>query len=169
MRPIFLLRALAALRPLVPQASIRPQGDAALASHGVGPCRKPAAWCVAGRRHGKAPRLHLHTADTFWRRAAGLFLHRSLGPHEGLWLRPCRAIHTVGMWRAIDVVFLDRQGNVVKTVHGMRPNRIACCWRAHSVVELPAHYCRRHACYSLALRIAMATRASAAESVSMPG
>jgi len=78
------------------------------------------------------------------------------------------------MRRTIDAVFLDRQGNVVKTVHGMRPNRVACCWRAHSVVELPAHYCRRHVCYVLALRralrIAMATRAAfAAETASTPG
>lgn len=120
-----------------------------------GGCGKRFVQHHAGRRHGTVVPLRLRTAASFWRRAAGLFLFRRMGLHEGLWLRPCRAVHTVGMGRAIDVVFLDRQGLVVKTVHALPPNRAAGCMRAHSVVELPAFYCRRYVHYPAALRRAM--------------
>ncbi|WP_397473247.1 DUF192 domain-containing protein [Pusillimonas sp.] len=111
-----------------------------------------AGYCVAGRGHSTAPPLRLRIATSFWARAKGLLLQRYSGHDEGLWLRPCRAIHTAGMRRAIDVVFLDRQHTVIRVVHNLRPYRAAWCWRAYSVVELPAHYCRRHRYYSAAIR-----------------
>ncbi|WP_083851201.1 DUF192 domain-containing protein [Pusillimonas noertemannii] len=121
----------------------------------TGRCGQRIAYHCVGRRHGTLVPLRLRLAGSFWRRAAGLFLFGRMGLHEGLWLRPCRAVHTVGMGRAIDVVFLDRQGVVMKTVHALPPNRVAWCMRAHSVVELPAFYCSRHAHYPAALRRAM--------------
>lgn len=121
----------------------------------AGLCGKRSAHHHAGRLFGSAPPLRLRLAASFWQRAAGLFLCRDAGPHEGLWLRPCRAVHTLGMGRTIDVLFLDRQGRILKTVHALRPNRAAWCPGAHSVVELPAHYCRRHGHYDAALRRAM--------------
>ncbi len=120
-----------------------------------GGCGKRFVQHHVGRRHGTAAPLRLRLAPSFWRRAAGLFLFRGMGPHEGLWLRPCRAVHTMGMRGAIDLVFLDRHGVVVKTVHALPPNRLAWCMRAHSVVELPPFYCRRHVHYPAALRRAM--------------
>lgn len=118
-----------------------------------------AEYCVAGRGHSTVPALRLRVAASFWQRAQGLLLLRCPGRHDGLWLRPCRAIHTVGMRRAIDVVFLDRHHRIVRVVHNMRPYRAAWCWRAYSVVELPALYCRRHKYYPAAIR--RATRAVA--------
>lgn len=116
-------------------------------------CRR-FAYLVAGRRHGSALPLHLHVASTQWSRALGLFRFPRLGRNEGLWLRPCKAIHTIGMRRPIDVIFLDRNRKVVKAVQGLAPNRIAWCFSAYSVVELPAGYCRnRH--YQAAIRRAL--------------
>lgn len=102
------------------------------------------------------PPLRLYLAASFWQRAAGLFLYPQCEADGGLWLRPCRAIHTVGLGRAIDVVFLDRQGRVLKTVQALRPYRLAWCWRAYSVVELPAHYCCINKYYRASLRRAIA-------------
>lgn len=100
--------------------------------------------------------LRLHLAASFLQRAAGLFLLGRLAPNEGLWIRPCHSIHTFGLGYPIDVVFLDVHGRVLKTVHALHPNRVAWCRRAWSVVELPAHYCRRHRNYQTVLRQAMA-------------
>lgn len=121
----------------------------------TGRCGRRAVHHYFGRRHGSVPPLRLRLAASFWRRAAGLFLLRDMGPHEGLWLRPCSAVHTFGMRRAIDVVFMDRRGRILKTVHALHPNRAAWCEGADSVVELPAFYCRRHGRYDAALRRAM--------------
>jgi uncharacterized protein len=53
-------------------------------------------------------------------------------------LRPCRWIHTVGMHFAIDVAYLDDDGQVIKTLH-MHRNRIGVpVWRGRCVVEAEA-------------------------------
>src|SRR3546814_8041740 len=64
------------------------------------------------------------------------------GPgHDGLLIRPCRAIHTLGLRRPIDVVFLDERGRVLRCHHNLAPNRVAGVWRARMVVELPGGSC----------------------------
>lgn len=60
------------------------------------------------------------------------------GPGDGLWIVPCRAIHTIGMAWPIDVVFVDKRGRVLRIVPALRPGRGACCWRAWGVLELAA-------------------------------
>lgn len=110
------------------------------------------AYCVAGRGHSSTPPLRLSIAASFLSRATGLLLDRYPAAHHGLWLKPCRAVHTVGMRRPIDVVFLDRHLTVLHVVHSLQPNRAAWCWGAYSAVELPAQYCRRHPHFAAALK-----------------
>jgi uncharacterized membrane protein (UPF0127 family) len=57
---------------------------------------------------------------------------------EGLWIVPCEAIHTFGMQTSIDAVFIDRNKRVRKLRSNLKPNRIAICITAHSIIELPA-------------------------------
>src|SRR5579883_1571501 len=71
-------------------------------------------------------------------RRKGLLGCESLPPGEGLWIRPCEGIHTIGMKFAIDVIYLDRARRVRKVVRNVRPWRFSVCLRAHSVLELPA-------------------------------
>lgn len=53
-------------------------------------------------------------------------------------LRPCRWVHTIGMKFAIDVAFLDSDGNVVKTMQ-MKQGRVGVpVWRANLVIEAQA-------------------------------
>lgn len=113
------------------------------------------AFCHAGSRHSPSSPLRLFLARSFWQRAAGLFGHGRLGPQQGLWIKPCKAVHTVGLGYAIDIVFIGPQGKVLKTVHALKPNRVAWCLAAHSVVELPAFYCRSRPHYQASLRQAM--------------
>lgn len=54
----------------------------------------------------------------------------------GLWIDPCRAIHTVGMRFPIDVAFIDCHGKVQLLLRNMQPGRFAFCFRAVSVIEL---------------------------------
>jgi uncharacterized membrane protein (UPF0127 family) len=77
-------------------------------------------------------------ADTSRKRRTGLLKHQRLPEGEGLWIAPCEAVHTIGMKFPIDVLFLDRRKKVLKVRKDMPPVRLAMCWRAHSVLELPA-------------------------------
>lgn len=53
-------------------------------------------------------------------------------------LRPCRWVHTVGMRFPIDVAYLDRNGNVLKTIR-MRQHRVGVpVWHATTVIEAEA-------------------------------
>ncbi len=90
--------------------------------------------------------LHLATnlavAQTHWTRLRGL-----LGTKEndfrngaGLWIRPCRGVHTLAMRFPIDVVYLDRSGMVVHLEPNLQPWRFAPVrLQAASVLELPVH------------------------------
>ena len=77
-------------------------------------------------------------ADTALARIRGLLGRRDLARGEGLLLRPASSIHMAFMRFAIDAVFLDRDGRVLKVAHDLRPWRMAAARRANAVVELPS-------------------------------
>ncbi len=79
------------------------------------------------------------TADTPWRRFMGLMGRRELPDGSGLYLRPCSSIHMFFMRIAIDAVFLDKDGVVVRIYPSLRPWRVTRVVRkAKSCIELPA-------------------------------
>lgn len=81
----------------------------------------------------------VRVADGWWERFAGLIPHKVVEPDQGLWFRDCWAIHTLLMRARIDVIFLDDQERVVRTVARVNRNRPAvACLGARSVVELGA-------------------------------
>ncbi|MBC8166447.1 MAG: DUF192 domain-containing protein [Bryobacteraceae bacterium] len=77
-------------------------------------------------------------ADTNAKRRTGLLKHTSLLPGQGLLIVPCEGIHTWGMKFDIDVLFLSKKLKIVGIRKNMGRRRIAFCWWAHSVLELPA-------------------------------
>lgn len=85
----------------------------------------------------------VHRADTFAARARGLLGRPSPGPGEGVLFPGCRCIHTIGMVYAIDLVFLNRQGVIVRIDHCLKPFRLRSCRRADSSLELAGGEARR--------------------------
>jgi uncharacterized membrane protein (UPF0127 family) len=78
-------------------------------------------------------------ASTHAERAVGLLSRSCLEAGEGLWIVPCRGVHTWGMRFSIDVVALDEAGLVVDHVSEMRPWRMRLPRRGTAgVLELPA-------------------------------
>ena len=78
-------------------------------------------------------------AESHWARFMGLMGRRGLPEGGGMLITPCSSVQTTLMRFAIDVVFLDRDGQVVKLVEKLKPYRGAFGGRgAHSVLELPA-------------------------------
>ncbi len=81
----------------------------------------------------------LRAAEGPLERTIGLLGRRQLDAGEGLILRRCGAIHTIGMRFAIDVVFLDAQWRVVNAVSAVPPNRpLVLCPGARTTIELGA-------------------------------
>ena len=79
-------------------------------------------------------------ADRLTSRICGLLGRGSLAPDEGMVLVPCDSVHTFFMRFAIDVLFLDRNRTVVRTVENLKPNRLSpLVWKAFLAVELPAN------------------------------
>jgi uncharacterized membrane protein (UPF0127 family) len=82
----------------------------------------------------------LALADTHWSRLRGLVgaSPGDFGNGWGLWIVPCRGVHTLAMRFPIDVVYLDRDGTVVHISENLKPWRFArVCIEAASVLELP--------------------------------
>jgi uncharacterized protein len=89
-------------------------------------------------RTRSAVALEVDVAASRATRRRGLLGRESLGSTEGLLLSPCKAVHTVGMRFPIDVIFIDRDGRVVRIVPALAPWRIAMSARAKAVIELAA-------------------------------
>jgi outer membrane protein OmpA-like peptidoglycan-associated protein/uncharacterized membrane protein (UPF0127 family) len=67
--------------------------------------------------------LRVRRAANFISRFCGLMLRGPLAPDAGLLLTGCPSVHTAFMRYAIDVVYLDAQGQVLKCVPHLRPWR----------------------------------------------
>jgi uncharacterized membrane protein (UPF0127 family) len=71
-------------------------------------------------------------------RRRGLLGRDSLAPDAAIFIRPCVAVHTVGMGFPIDVAFVDARGRVVRLVHDLRPWRLAAAIGGCAVIEFAA-------------------------------
>jgi uncharacterized membrane protein (UPF0127 family) len=81
----------------------------------------------------------VETARTPLERTRGLLGTAKLPRGGGLWIVPCRTIHSIGMRYEFDVLFIDREGRVVGMHPRFRRNRISrTFWSARGVLELPA-------------------------------
>jgi uncharacterized membrane protein (UPF0127 family) len=80
-------------------------------------------------------------ADSHWTRLRGLLGMPASDFRNGraLWITPCRGVHTLGMAFPIDVVYLDRDHQVVHLEVALRPWRFGPVrLEATSVLELPS-------------------------------
>ena len=88
---------------------------------------------------GRVVVVRLELAKSLWKQTVGLLGRRRFPADTGLWLEPCNSIHTMGMQFAIDVLFLDASGYLLRAVRDLKPWRICWpVWRARVVVEIPA-------------------------------
>jgi len=81
---------------------------------------------------------NLTVAGTAFSRMRGLLGKTFLPAGDGLWIKPCKGVHTFGMKFPIDVVFLDKGNIVIATIRELSPNRLTpLFFKASSVLELP--------------------------------
>jgi uncharacterized protein len=88
---------------------------------------------------GRVVVARMEVARSLWKQTIGLLGRKELPADGGMWLEPCNSIHTFGMQFAIDVLFLDRAGEVLRAIRDVKPWRVCLpVWGARAVVELPA-------------------------------
>jgi uncharacterized membrane protein (UPF0127 family) len=87
---------------------------------------------------GRVIVARLELARSVWKQTIGLLGRRQLAADAGMWLEPCNSIHTFGMQFAIDVLFLDSSGRLLRAMDGVKPWRICwTVWKARAIVEIP--------------------------------
>lgn len=89
--------------------------------------------------------LRVHEARTWRARRDGLARLEGLPPDLGLWIAPCRSIHTFGMAFPIDLIWLDRQDRILAVEPGVGRRRVRARRGARSVIEVAGGHGERFA------------------------
>jgi len=93
---------------------------------------------IINERNGSVVSQQTRYANTWMKRLVGLLSEKTMKSGDGLWILPCRSIHTIGMRFPIDVVFLDQNNRVKKLGKAIRPFRFCSAMKGtKSVLELP--------------------------------
>ena len=78
-------------------------------------------------------------ANTFLKRFKGLMFSKELPDENSLLIVPCNEIHTFNMKYSIDVLYLDKNNNILHIDEEMKPGKVGKhVKKAVSVVELPS-------------------------------
>ena len=88
----------------------------------------------------------LAIARTHWSRFRGLMATDAsrFRSGQGLWIVPCRGVHTIAMRFPIDAVYLDREKIVIHIEQDLQPWRLSAIRAsAFSVLEVPAGMIRK--------------------------
>jgi hypothetical protein len=104
--------------------------------------RLPHVFALRASPAGGMLATHASLAGDSASRRRGLLDRDGLASGEALVIAPTQGIHTFGMRFAIDVVFADRHGRVVRIAEAVPPSRIRLAWRGFAAIELAAGACR---------------------------
>lgn len=89
------------------------------------------------KRNGEVLIPRVSIATGFFHRFMGLMGKKDLKKDEALCFPRCNSIHTFFMRFPIDVVFLDRNGVVLKVVSGLKPWRLLLpVLKAKHIIEM---------------------------------
>ena len=93
---------------------------------------------VVNRTRGSTLATQARRADSFAARGRGLMMAPPLPEGGGLVIEPCNSIHMFFMRYPLDIVFLDKVGEVLFMYRGIKPWRMGRVVRgARLAIELP--------------------------------
>jgi uncharacterized membrane protein (UPF0127 family) len=78
-------------------------------------------------------------ANTFFKRLVGLMFKKSIGPEYALIFYNATSIHTFFMRFPIDIIFLDKNNQIIRISQALKPWRMVFCSHSKVTIELPAH------------------------------
>jgi len=79
---------------------------------------------------------NLYVTESSIERMKGLLGWKKLAYPDGLLITSCNSVHTFFMPYTIDVIYLNKQGVIIKIVNGLKPWRLSFCLKASSTLEL---------------------------------
>lgn len=120
------------------RASLRSTQDAVDANYLINPVDAAANVTSRLRTDMDVASLNVCAATTFWHRLRGLMFAKPLQPEAALLLTRCASIHTAFMRQAIDVLYLDARGVVLRCVANISPWRASAHPGAKHVLEMAA-------------------------------
>ena len=100
--------------------------------------RNHASAALRNKRSGRAVASVLETALDSAARKRGLLGRDSLPPGHALIIAPGMLVHTFAMRFSIDILFVARDGQVLKAVPNVPARRIAGAFGSFAVIELAA-------------------------------
>ncbi|MFT6068557.1 MAG: uncharacterized membrane protein (UPF0127 family) [Bacteriovoracaceae bacterium] len=81
--------------------------------------------------------LNAKEASSMLSRMKGLMFSKEMKGFDGLFIKPCNSIHTFFMNYPIDVLFLNKEMEIIKIKRNLRPWRMTRMYlSAHQVLEL---------------------------------
>src|SRR5918993_1670528 len=93
---------------------------------------------IRNTRTGLLVATELETAFDSSDRKKGLLGRDGLAPGQALIIAPTNLVHTFTMRFPIDILFVSRDGRVIKVREAVPPRRIAGAWGGFAVVECAA-------------------------------
>lgn len=94
---------------------------------------------LINQRNNEELAAQVGKAYSFLMRLKGLMFSKELPNGCSLHLKPCQSVHTYFMNYPIDVVFVNKQQEIVGVVESMSPRKVSKVYRsAASVFEFPA-------------------------------
>ena len=88
----------------------------------------------------------IEVAATAAQRVKGLLGRDCLADGQGLLFKNASSLHTFFMQFPIDILYIDRQGRMLKSAVGVRPFKlVAAPFRSHYALELPVGAIERSA------------------------
>jgi uncharacterized protein len=100
--------------------------------------RAPAPLFARNTRTGRVVATSLEAAFESAARKKGLLGRDGLEPGRALVIAPSSLVHTFGMRFPIDILFVARDGRVLKVRHAVPRSRIAGAFGGFAVLELAA-------------------------------
>lgn len=95
--------------------------------------------------NGRTIAESVELANTFFTRLKGLMFRETLSDGGGLYLHPCKSIHTFFMKFPIDVLYVDENGKIVGLEEKLKPGKIGKnVPKAASVIELSSGSIRKN-------------------------
>jgi uncharacterized protein len=125
----------------VSPSSFRTLAEVRLKEHFLQPLLRPGAGALALRndRTARIVATVLEQALDSSSRKRGLLGRGALDPERALIIAPSNMVHTFGMQFPIDLLFVTRDGRVLKAPRAVPARRIVCALRAFAVIELAAN------------------------------
>lgn len=64
-------------------------------------------------------------ADSYFTRLKGLLGKSNIKDDEGLIIKPCNSVHTIGMNFSIDIAFVDKNNIIIHIIKDMVPGKLS--------------------------------------------